>query len=131
MSNFSTFLQEYWWSTMLWALLWLLLFGLAFTVYWSFKTYKSLKGRFLSPMISVLAILYLVSPIDLIPDFIAFVGWLDDLFVAAAAFFYVRDSFKGMLRQLAGKEMWFLFLKAYTISVFFTFLIRYLIYLGG
>ncbi|WAS87652.1 MULTISPECIES: YkvA family protein [unclassified Corallococcus] len=40
----------------------------------------------------LLAVLYFVSPVDAIPDFIPVVGWLDDLGVlSAAAFFMVRE----------------------------------------
>ncbi|RKG92701.1 DUF1232 domain-containing protein [Corallococcus sp. CA053C] len=40
----------------------------------------------------LLAVLYFVSPVDAIPDFIPLFGWLDDLGVlSAAAFFMVRE----------------------------------------
>lgn len=40
----------------------------------------------------VLAVLYFVSPVDVLPDFIPVLGWLDDLGVlSAAAFFMVRE----------------------------------------
>jgi uncharacterized membrane protein YkvA (DUF1232 family) len=40
----------------------------------------------------VFALLYLVSPIDAVPDFIPLLGWLDDLGVlSAAALFVTRE----------------------------------------
>lgn len=40
----------------------------------------------------LLAIVYFLSPIDLIPDFIPVLGWLDDIGVlSAAAMFLVRE----------------------------------------
>lgn len=36
-------------------------------------------------VVLILALLYIVSPVDLIPDFIPVVGWADDLAVAVAA----------------------------------------------
>jgi len=43
-------------------------------------------------LVGVAAVAYLVWPFDLIPDFVPFVGWLDDAGVlAAAAWFIVRD----------------------------------------
>jgi uncharacterized membrane protein YkvA (DUF1232 family) len=40
-------------------------------------------------IIAILAILYVLSPLDLIPDVIPVVGWLDDLGVLAWAARYV------------------------------------------
>ena len=37
----------------------------------------------------VFALLYLVSPVDLVPDFIPLLGWLDDLGVLGAAVMFV------------------------------------------
>ena len=36
-------------------------------------------------VILILALLYILSPIDLIPDFIPVVGWVDDLAVGVGA----------------------------------------------
>jgi uncharacterized membrane protein YkvA (DUF1232 family) len=36
-------------------------------------------------LIGVLALLYVLSPLDLLPDWIPFVGWLDDIGVLAWA----------------------------------------------
>jgi uncharacterized membrane protein YkvA (DUF1232 family) len=37
----------------------------------------------------LLAVLYVLSPVDAIPDFIPIVGWLDDLGVLSAAAFWM------------------------------------------
>ena len=45
-------------------------------------------------IIAVLAMLYVISPLDLIPDFIPLIGWLDDLGVlvwAARQVFFNKD----------------------------------------
>ncbi|MBU8898819.1 hypothetical protein DRW03_10385 [Corallococcus sp. H22C18031201] len=43
-------------------------------------------------LVGVLAVLYFLSPVDAIPDFIPVLGWLDDLGVlSAAALFVVRE----------------------------------------
>ena len=36
-------------------------------------------------IVIILALLYIISPIDLIPDFIPVVGWADDLAVGVGA----------------------------------------------
>jgi uncharacterized membrane protein YkvA (DUF1232 family) len=45
-------------------------------------------------IIALLAVLYVISPLDLIPDFIPVIGWLDDLGVlvwAARQVFFSKD----------------------------------------
>ena len=46
-------------------------------------------------IIALLALLYIISPLDLIPDVIPVIGWLDDLGVlawAARQVFFKRDA---------------------------------------
>lgn len=44
---------------------------------------KNKKG--LSWMFLALAVIYILSPIDIVPDFLPFLGWLDDFAVGAIA----------------------------------------------
>ena len=47
--------------------------GLLWRAFWHPETPLYLKGA------TLFAALYLVSPIDLVPDFVPFAGWIDDL----------------------------------------------------
>lgn len=52
------------------------------------------QAKWKRAIIALLALLYIVSPLDLIPDVIPVVGWLDDLGVlawAARQVFFRRD----------------------------------------
>ena len=48
------------------------------------------------------AVAYVVSPVDVVPDFIPGFGWLDDLFVVGALLWYLRS-------QQGGRPLWDLF----------------------
>ena len=58
------------------------------------------------PLRRLLAILaaaaYVISPVDLVPDFIPGFGWLDDLFVVGTLLWYLRS-------QQGGRPLWDLF----------------------
>ncbi|HET9449491.1 MAG TPA: DUF1232 domain-containing protein [Aggregicoccus sp.] len=43
----------------------------------------------------VFALLYLVSPVDVVPDFIPLLGWLDDLGVLSAAALFIAREVSG------------------------------------
>ena len=48
----------------------------------------------------LLAVVYVVSPVDVLPDIVPIIGWLDDVGVAGAiAWFLIRDIRKHSRRQ--------------------------------
>lgn len=49
------------------------------------------------------AVIYFVSPIDVIPDFIPFVGYLDDAYVITLAVSLVRDDLQAYREWKAGQ----------------------------
>jgi uncharacterized membrane protein YkvA (DUF1232 family) len=52
------------------------------------------QAKWKRAIIAILAILYVISPLDLIPDVIPVIGWLDDLGVlawAARQIFFKKD----------------------------------------
>jgi len=38
-------------------------------------------GKIMAVIIAIIAVVYIISPIDFIPDFIPIIGWIDDVFV--------------------------------------------------
>lgn len=54
-------------------------------------------------LLTVLGLLYLASPIDLIPDFIPVLGQLDDILIAAALIKLLTKYSDGEDLQLPGK----------------------------
>jgi uncharacterized membrane protein YkvA (DUF1232 family) len=59
------------------------------------RTPLSSRSKWKRAAIGLLAILYVLSPLDLVPDVIPIVGWLDDLGVlawAARQVFFKRDA---------------------------------------
>lgn len=72
---------------------------------------KQLYEFFLSPQITGLqktlvagALLYILTPLDLVPDFIPVIGWLDDLGVAVFALNYILSQMQGLADQQAAAE---------------------------
>ncbi len=61
-----------------------------------FKTLLALVG----------AVLYFVSPIDFLPDFIPFIGYIDDVFVIVLAIDLVRDDLAAYRIWREGNGAW-------------------------
>ena len=54
---------------------------------------------------TALIVLYVVSPIDLIPDFIPFVGFLDDLVIAPLAIRWLLKRLPPHIAQASGERV--------------------------
>jgi len=50
-------------------------------------------NKFFPTVIAGLGALYAISPIDIIPDFIPFAGWIDDLVVTGGGFLHLGQAF--------------------------------------
>jgi uncharacterized membrane protein YkvA (DUF1232 family) len=58
-----------------------------------------------SKLLGLLAVLYVLSPVDLVPDLIPLLGWLDDLgVITLIAGYYVRQI--SMHRALQAPQGW-------------------------
>jgi len=68
---------------------------------------KSLKGarrKFLVSLLFLIAgLVYLISPIDLIPDILGPFGWIDDLMVLLGVFLYSAWSYHRMKKAAGGR----------------------------
>lgn len=73
------------------------------------KFYIKLAGRDDTPLISkvmlVLAVAYLISPIDLIPDFIPIIGFLDDLVIVPSLIWLALKLMKETAEKADIKEI--------------------------
>lgn len=54
-------------------------------VYW--LLFKDPRTPKISKLMVILAVVYLVSPFDLIPDFIPFAGWIDEIIIVPLVFY--------------------------------------------
>jgi uncharacterized membrane protein YkvA (DUF1232 family) len=57
-------------------------------------TATPLRNPQLSKLFGVLALIYAIWPFDLIPDFIPFLGWMDDAIALAFAGLQILRSFR-------------------------------------
>ena len=62
------------------------------------------RGGFTLPKIVVIliSIIYVILPMDAIPDFIPFVGWVDDLVVSAIGILTAIAAVTGQVRRSSG-----------------------------
>ena len=69
----------------------------------SLKLQQLVAGRFnlRKVLIGILTLLYIISPYDIIPDFIIPVGWLDDLGVIGLLIYYFK---KGKLPRIFSRR---------------------------
>ena len=84
-------------------------FGLAFLkfknelrLFWAL--FKDRRTPKISKILIVITVIYLVSPIDIIPDYIPFAGWVDDIIIVPILL-YIATLFvpKDLVREAKEK----------------------------
>jgi len=56
--------------------------------------------KFLTVLLIIIAVLYIISPYDLLPDFFPITGWVDDAFLLGILIYYLK------FRRLPGFLAW-------------------------
>ena len=68
----------------------------------------SKKANTLKIILAIGALVYILSPLDLIPDFLPLTGWLDDAFIAGVILYFLRrgvfPAFLSWLNQFASGQ---------------------------
>lgn len=54
-------------------------------IYW--LLFRDARTPAISKIMVILAVIYLISPFDLIPDFIPFAGWVDEIIIVPLVFY--------------------------------------------
>ncbi|MEM7370356.1 MAG: DUF1232 domain-containing protein [Bacteroidota bacterium] len=91
------YLSSHFWSIFGWAFICMLLWRLAV----GFRSFGSamvvLRKNIAASIATGLALLYMVLPVDFIPDVLLVVGWIDDGIIAFSAFAYARKALSQMI----------------------------------
>lgn len=125
-----TYFGDYIGSILGWAFLLLLIIRVIISFRFYNSSMKELKQGIKAMALLVIALIYLISPIDIIPDVLVVIGWLDDILVTVGSIIYAREA--------ASKIFWgdneprnrFLsFIMWYSGATVITGLIKYSIYL--
>ena len=68
------------------------------------KSLKNAKRKFILSLVFLVAgLIYLISPIDLIPDILIPFGWIDDIAALFAAFVFSGYSYLGLKKATVNK----------------------------
>jgi len=53
------------------------------------------KSNFTSLFVAVLGIVYIISPIDLVPDYLVGIGWIEDILIGIFAILFIKGGLEG------------------------------------
>ncbi|MDX1943378.1 MAG: DUF1232 domain-containing protein [Saprospiraceae bacterium] len=100
-----------------------------------FQTYssamKQLKQGVGSILFLVVAAVYLISPVDILPDIIPIIGWIDDMAITVGSVYYAQIALnKVFWGEYPPRNRFSAFLIWYGASIVFTYIIKYTIYIS-
>ncbi len=57
---------------------------------------KEVSGpNLLSLFLAVLGVIYIISPIDIVPDYLVLVGWIEDIIIAIFSIIFIKRGWDG------------------------------------
>lgn len=100
-----------------------------------FQDYNSTMQQFKAGLGSILflavSLIYLISPIDILPDVIPIIGWIDDIVLTLGSVFYAQKALNKIFwGEYPPKSRLRTFLIWYVTFVLFTYALKYVIYLA-
>jgi len=76
------------------------------------------------------SVVYLISPVDIIPDIIVIIGWVDDAVITIGSVVYAQEAMnKVFWGEYPPRNRFTAFILWYSGAVVFTYLIKYTIYI--
>ena len=123
-SSLSNYILSNLFSTLGYALL--LFFIVRFIIsIWTYESSKrQLKNSMLVLIALVVSIVYVISPIDLIPDIILVIGWIDDAIILLGSIAFAQSAARKILwGDLPREHRFSNFVSWYFYSFLFCFLI--------
>ena len=128
--SISHFLEAHLLSGLIYALILFLFIRFAMSL-WQYKSAQDqLKGSWSVVVWLLVSIIYVISPVDLIPDILVVVGWIDDTFILVSSIAFVHSVAKKIFwGELPREDRFTNFLLWYGVSFFIVTSLRVLIYL--
>jgi hypothetical protein len=114
---------------------WALALFIAIRLFIGFQSYRNamseLKRSMKALVYLIVSVVYLISPIDFIPDILLVIGWIDDAIITIGAVVYAQEAMnKVFWGEYPPRNRITVFILWYSVAIVFTYIIKYVIYIA-